>query len=202
MKLSPLDIKKQEFSKKFKGYSPDEVGSFLNMVAREMEDLLKKNLELEQKVKSLEGKLDNYTKIENVLQDTLLTTQKSAEETKSTAEIKAKTIIDEARVGAERITTDAREELLKVQREIEDLKNQKDKFVVNFKSLLDTQRSLLEMVEKRNREQKGFLRIKMKPDLSEEDLERVVDDFERQYESQNNEKTGDEGNFNEPDNQD
>jgi cell division initiation protein len=196
MKLSPLDIKKQEFGKKLRGFSPDEVGSFLDMVAGEMEDLLKKNLELEEKVKSLEGKLGNYTKIENVLQDTLLTTQKSAEETKSSAELKAKIIIDEARVGAEKIMADAREELLKVQREIEDLKNQKDGFVASFRSLLDTQRSLLEMMEKRNQETKSFLRVKMKPDLSEEDLERVVDDFERQYNSQNNTNVGDEGNFN------
>lgn len=196
MKLSPLDIKKQEFGKKFRGYSPDEVSSFLDMVAGEMEDLLKKNLELEEKVKSLDEKLGNYTRIENVLQDTLLTTQKSAEETKSTAELKARTIIDEARVGAEKIMADAREDLLKVQREIEDLKNQKDGFVANFRSLLDTQKSLLEMVEKRYEEKKSFLRIKMKPDLSEEDLERVVDDFERQYKAQNNTNDTSEGNSN------
>ncbi|UCC78849.1 MAG: hypothetical protein JSW64_11265, partial [Candidatus Zixiibacteriota bacterium] len=42
---------------------------------------------------------------------------------------------------------------------------------------------LLEMVEKRNEEKRSYLRIKMKPDLSEEDLERVVNDFERQYDS-------------------
>jgi dihydroorotate dehydrogenase len=52
------------------------------------------------------------------------------------------------------------------------------------------------MMEKRNQETKSFLRVKMKPDLSEEDLERVVDDFERQYNSQNNTNVGDEGNFN------
>lgn len=202
MKLSPLDIKKQEFGKKFRGYSRDEVISFLDMVADEMQDLLKKNLELDTKVKALEEKLANYTKIENVLQDTLLTTQKSAEETKSSAEIKAKNIIDEARVGAERIMADAREELLNVQRDIEDLKNQKDSFVVNFKSLLATQRSLLELVEKRDLEKKGFLRIKMKPDLTEEDLQRVVDDFEKQYNSFEGNDQGTHGDFNSSENQD
>ncbi len=191
MKISPLDIKKQEFGKKFSGYRPDEVHSFLDMVADEMEDLLKKNLELEEKVKSLEEKLSNYTRIEDVLQDTLLTTQKSAEETKSSAELKAKNIIDEANIGADKIIADAREKLLKIQSEIEDLKNQKEIFVINFKSLLDTQRSLLEMVEKRNEEKRSYLRIKMKSDLSEEDLEQVVDDFERQYDSHN--KKSEEG---------
>ncbi|UCC79758.1 MAG: DivIVA domain-containing protein [Candidatus Zixiibacteriota bacterium] len=194
MKITPLDIKKQEFGKKLNGYRPDEVNSFLDMVADEMEDLLKKNLEFEEKVKSLEEKLSNYTRIEDVLQDTLLTTQKSAEETKSSAELKAKNIIDEANISANKIIAEGREELLKIQKEIEDLKNQKEIYLINFRSLLDTQRSLLEMVEKRNEEKRSYLRIKMKPDLSEEDLERVVNDFERQYDSKskNSEDSGGE----------
>lgn len=183
MKISPLDIKKQEFGKKLRGYRPDEVHSFLDMVADEMEGLLKKNLELDERARVLEEKLSNYTRIENVLQDTLLSTQKSAEETKSSAELKARNIIDQANVSAEKIMADAREELLKIQKEIEDLKNQKEVYVINFRSLLDTQRSLLDMIEKRSEEKRGYLRIKMKPDLSEEDLDKVVDDFKRQYES-------------------
>ena len=187
MKISPLDIKKQEFGKKFSGYRPDEVHSFLDMVADEMEGLLKKNLEFEEKVRVLEEKLSNYTRIENVLQETLLSTQKSAEETKSAAEVKAKSIIGNAEVTAEKIMADTREELLKIQKEIEDLKNQKEVYVVNFRSLLDTQRSLLDMIEKRNSENRGYLRIKMKQDLSEEDLEKVVDDFKRQYDTKRGE---------------
>ena len=60
--------------------------------------------------------------------------------------------------------------------------------MINFRSLLDTQRSLLDMIEKRSEEKRGYLRIKMKPDLSEEDLDKVVDDFKRQYESRINEE--------------
>jgi cell division initiation protein len=184
MKISPLDIKKQDFGKKFRGYRPDEVHSFLNMVAGEMEGLLKKNLELEQKTNALEEKLLNYTKIEDVLQDTLLSTQKSAEETKSSAELKARNIIDKANITAEKIVADAREELLKIRKEIEDLKNQKEFFLVNFRSLIETQRTLLEAITKRTEENRSYLRIKMKPDLSEEDLDRVVDDFKRQYDTE------------------
>ena len=197
MKLSPLDIKKQEFGKKFNGFSPDEVHSFLDMVADEMEDLLKKNLEMEENIKSLEEKLANYTKIENVLQDTLLTTQKSAEETKLSAEQRAQTFVDEAKIRAERITADAHEELLGIQKEITDLKNQKDAFIINFKSMLETQKSLLEMVEKRNSTGGSTLKIRMKRDLSEDDLNRVVDDFERQQSTSN---ADDDGNGSKSDN--
>ena len=177
MTISPLDIKKQEFEKKFKGYDPDEVDSYLQLVAEEMEKILVKNNEYSQKVELLEVKLTNYTKIEDVLQDTLLSTQKSAEETKNAAEQKSKTILDEAEMRAQRLVADAREKLLQIQTEITDLRNQKEAFIINFKSLLSTQQNLLEMIEKRADRGETFQKIKMKPELSEEELDRVVSEF-------------------------
>jgi len=180
MKLTPLEIKKQEFGKVFRGYSPDEVHSYLEMVAEELENALKKNLELEENLSSLKDKLTNYTRIENVLQDTLVTTQKSAEEIKAVAEQKAKSITDEARVRAERILVEANERLLEIQREIADLKHQRYAFIVNFKSLLETQRALLESIDKRAGGKINFSPVKMKADLSEGELEKVVSEFEEQ----------------------
>ncbi len=41
MRLSPLDIKKQEFSRTIRrGYDPDEVHAFIDMLAGQWEDLL------------------------------------------------------------------------------------------------------------------------------------------------------------------
>jgi cell division initiation protein len=177
MKISPLDIKKQEFAKKFKGYDPDEVDSYLQMVADELETVIRKNIELNQKMELLEGKLSNYTTIENVLQDTLLNSQKSAEETKNLAEEKADRIIVEAEMRAEKILAEARQKLIEIQSEITDLRNQKDTFIVNFKSLISTQRTLLDLVEKRSEKGESFSQVKMKADLSNEELDKVIDEF-------------------------
>ena len=38
--LTPLEIQKQSFSKKFKGYEPAEVHGYLNLVAEEIERLI------------------------------------------------------------------------------------------------------------------------------------------------------------------
>ena len=38
--LTPLEIQKQTFSKKFKGYEPAEVHGYLNLVAEEIERLV------------------------------------------------------------------------------------------------------------------------------------------------------------------
>lgn len=180
MKITPLEIKKQEFGRAFRGYSPDEVHSYLEMVAEELEDALKKNLELEESLSSLKDKLTNYTRIETVLQDTLMTTQKSAEEIKAVAEQKAKSITDGARVRADRILVEANERLFEIRREIADLKHQREAFIVSFKSLLETQRALMENIDKEAKGERDYSPVKMKADLSEDQLEKVVSEFKEQ----------------------
>lgn len=180
MKITPLEIKKQEFGKAFRGYSSEEVHSYLEMIAEELENAFKENLELEEKVASLKEKLANYTRIETVLQDTLMTTQKSAEEIKTTAEQKAKVITDGARVRADRILADANERLLEIQREVADLKHQREAFIVSFRSLLETQRALLENIDRGANSKRDYFPVRMKADLSEDQLEKVVSEFEEQ----------------------
>ena len=180
MKITPLDIKKQEFGKKFKGYSTEEVDSYLQTLADEFEEALKKNLELEEKISSLEGRLSSYTKLENVLQNTLVNSQQSAEELKSSAEQKARIITDQARLTADRMLSDARLELVNVRREIEDLRHQRDAFVVSFKSLLETQHAMLEIIRKKGEKGFDFSPILMRADLSDDDLNRVVNEFEKE----------------------
>jgi len=180
VKITPLEIKKQEFPKQFRGYSPEEVRAYLESIAGEFEEALKKILELEEKITSLEVRISGYTKLEGVLQDALVSTQKSADELRATAEKKARVIIDEARVAADRTLSEARTELLNIRREAEDLKNQRDMFIVSFKSLLDTQHTLLEIIQKKGKEAVDFAPLRMRTDLSDADLERVAGEFEKE----------------------
>jgi cell division initiation protein len=182
VKITPLDIKKQEFAVKFRGYAPEEVHSYLEMAASELEDALKKNLELEQRMAMLEERLASYTRMETILQETLLTTQKAAEETKAMAEKKAQALIAEAQLMAQKIAGEANERLVAIQREIADLKNQKESFSISLRSLLETQLSLLEMAEKRldaRQEVSAPSPIKRKAEMSDAELEQIVDEFER-----------------------
>jgi len=192
VKITPLDIKKQEFEKKFRGYSPEEVHAYLDSVAAEFEEILKKNLELEEKLLSTEGKLNGYTKMESILQDTLVTTQKSSEDMKTAAEMKARGIIDEARVAAEKIISESRERVMQIRREIEDLKNQRESFIINLKSLLDTQRSMLELIQKSAEGKSDFNPVRMRSDLTDAELENVVNEFEKELSQ--NQNSGDSEN--------
>ena len=180
MKISPLDIKKQEFAVKFRGYSPDEVHAYLDMISSELEEALRKNLELEQKVSSQQERLTSYTRMETVLHETLVTTQKAAEDTKASAERKSEAIIAEANLAAQRIANETNERLVKIQKEIVDLTNQKETMIVSFRSLLETQLALLESMEKRQyKNAEEYTPVKKRSDLSDDELEAIVDEFER-----------------------
>jgi cell division initiation protein len=183
VKISPLDIKRQEFAVKFRGYSPDEVHAYLEMVAAELEDVSRRNLELEQKVNALEERVASYTRMETLLKETLVNTQRTAEETKAMAEKKAEALINDARLKVDKLQAETRERLVNIQREITDLKNQRDSFIVSFKSLLETQSALLEQIERREmtRQEQAteYTPIRKKADLSDEELDKVVDEFER-----------------------
>ena len=101
MKLTPLDIKKQEFTRTFRGVDAQEVHSFLQMVAEQWDGVLDENRRLEQKVRDLDGKLEHYRKIEEALQEALETARDNSHKTIENAQREAQIILKEARSAAE-----------------------------------------------------------------------------------------------------
>ena len=187
MRITPLDIKKQEFQTKLRGFEKTEVISFLEMVSLEMEELVRENLELKEKLQRASDKLASYTKIESALQNTLIATQESAEQMKVTAEGKAELIVREANAQSAKIIDDAYNKLSEFRREHISLKNQRAAFLVNFRSLLESQLKLLELIEKQADEKNKVLTIKKKAEMTDSDVDRVVEDFKRNIEPISNE---------------
>ena len=72
MKLTPLDIRHQEFKRGMRGYADEEVDEFLDEVADEYERLFKENIDLSERLESLEDKVKQYRRIEETLQKTLV----------------------------------------------------------------------------------------------------------------------------------
>ncbi|MCD6161616.1 MAG: DivIVA domain-containing protein [candidate division Zixibacteria bacterium] len=182
MKITPLDIKKQEFETRFRGFDKTEVASFLEMVSEEVENLIRENMELKEKLKRASDKLTNYTKIEAALQNTLVATQESAEQMKVAAEEKAELIVREANSRADKIVDDIYEKITDLRREYSSLKNQKAAFLVNFRSLLDSQLNLLGMMEKQAAQIDRALIIKKKAELTDSDVDKVVEEFTKDNE--------------------
>lgn len=149
MGITPLEIRKQEFRKTLRGYDHHEVRSFLEMVSNEIEKLLRENAGLAEKVKDLDAKIEDYRRMEKILQDTLTTTQRATEELKDGAKKEAETIIANSKMEAQRFLREAQTELAKTKEETKMIEHQKLLLVSEFRGLLESYLRLLERLEKK-----------------------------------------------------
>ena len=147
MKITPLDLRKQEFKKAFRGYDAEEVDAFLEIVAAEFEQISKENASLREKIESLGTTLSEYRNLEKTLQDTLLTAQRATEAARTNAQREADLIVRDAQIRAERIVDQARAQLNEIRQTIANLKMQRDSFLARLKALLNSQIELLETLE-------------------------------------------------------
>ncbi len=85
MRITPLDIQQKQFKVRLRGFDMEEVYSFLELIREELEELLKENSMLKEKVAILENQLEEYRKIEQSIRDTLMTAQKLVEDYKTNA---------------------------------------------------------------------------------------------------------------------
>jgi len=146
VKLTPLDIRKQEFKKSMRGYDPEEVEAFLIMVADELELLLRdKNLQSDELIK-LRTQLRDYQQVEHTLRETLMKATTTVEESRFNSLREAELRIHEAELQAEKIIEQAKEELQELHSEINLLRAQKESFSRRLRHLLESQIELLDVL--------------------------------------------------------
>lgn len=148
MKLTPLDIKQQQFRMKFRGYDGDEVDTFLEIVAADFEALIRENSSLKEKLSELQSEVDEMRKMDKELKNTLLSAQQLKEDITSNAAREAQLVVKEARLKAEEIVRQAQARLSKAQEEVEALKKQRDLFAIKLRSIIDSHLKMLEMESK------------------------------------------------------
>ncbi len=170
MRITPMDIEQQEFSKSFRGYNEEEVDDFLDKIVKDYEELINENVRLNEEIERMQEKLKEFSEIEETLRSALLNAQKSAEEMKGRVESEAKIIIEKAELEAKALKQQEfqREDLVK--NEIDNLRRYKFTFKEKFKSMLSL---YLKMIENEDFEEVGNYDIKGE-EISKEKIEEKV----------------------------
>ena len=148
MKITPADIKNQSFNKSLRGYDRAEVDAFLNLVAGDLEELVKENSGMKERLLEFEAKVGGHKDVEKVIQELLLSARKSAEEVKKNAEKEAELWLREAKIKSERMLEETHAVLSDLRKQIVELKDSKRSYILRLKSILDTQLKILESMEK------------------------------------------------------
>lgn len=148
MKISPLDIQQQQFKGKlFGGLDSEDVDAFLQVVAEEMENLIRENNDLKEQARKVALDMEEMGRREVDLRETMLAAQKVTEEMKANARKEATLLISEAELKGEGILANAEKKLVELNSQVQELRRQKMQFETAFKSLLDTHFKMLSLHE-------------------------------------------------------
>lgn len=144
MRITPLDVRKQEFRKAVRGFDCDEVRAFLATLADEYETVLVDNKQIRDTLMEQEDKISEYKNMERTLRDTLMTAEKLMQETKETATREGEIIIMGAHQKAKGVLEECRIRTEELRREIVGLRKEKETYLARFKGLAEAQISFVE----------------------------------------------------------
>lgn len=145
MVATPLDLQKgKDFRKSFRGYNTREVDNYLAKFLRDYEQIYRQNMDLQEQLEDLKEKLNQYERIEETLQKTLVFAQETAEDVKRNAEEEASLIVEKARLHGENIVKAAERQRNELQAEYERLKQLEAAYRAQLKSFFQAQLLLLD----------------------------------------------------------
>ncbi len=147
MKLTPLDIKKQEFKKVLRGFDTVEVDAFLDTLSAEFADLQKQIKEMREQAIESEVQLRDFKQKERDLQQVLMQAQENSSRTIENARKEGELIIQESELKASQILDHARMEIMRAKEEVTNLRAKKEALISRLKVLLNSEVELIKALE-------------------------------------------------------
>jgi DivIVA domain-containing protein len=151
-RLTPVDIRAQEFSRAAWGYSAADVEDFRDRVAEEMERLARERVALEERLHNFREQLKSLREREKAINDAVMMAQELREDTKQSASQEAELIIREAHAKAESIVQESRSTEASLRQDIEEAQQQFTTYLTSFRRLLDRQLAQLDALEAHERD--------------------------------------------------
>jgi len=148
VRITPLDIRNHPFGKQLRGYDREEVDAFLTMVAEDFESLVREAEGLRKAVAKLEGRVEEFTSNESILQETLTTAHKLSEDLKQTAIREAEATVGQAEIRGEKILDAAHRRAAKLQEDIREMKSLRGRIASVVRSTIETHLTLLDGLSK------------------------------------------------------
>ena len=147
--LTPLDVRKKkgDFARGLRGYDPAAVDHFLDLVAERMEELVRENLGLRERVAQSNESLTSFREREKALNEALVTAQQMREEIRAQAAREADLVVQEGRAEADRISGEARSQLAIAAESLRRVQGDRVKFLRSFRSFLERQLADVEQEE-------------------------------------------------------
>jgi cell division initiation protein len=147
MKVTPLEIRQQQFPLRFRGLDPAEVDKFLELVAGDMEDLIRENARLRDGLARKDQELQRMQQGEDELKKALTAIQQIREEWIGRAEKQAEQVVIESELKAKQLQVEAERRLEALQHDVQELTRQRRQLIAGIRGILEEQLQALEILE-------------------------------------------------------
>jgi cell division initiation protein len=147
VKISPMDVQRQAFTTRFRGFDPDEVRAFLAVVAEEMAALQRDKDAVEQQLRQLEQIVAEHRERETILKNTLLTAQKASEDIRENARKEAELLVKQAELQADHLLELAQGRAHDLEHGIMDLRAHRSALRTDVRALITRLTHVLDLQE-------------------------------------------------------
>jgi len=151
-RLTAMEIEKQDFKRKVRGFDPDDVRMYLHSVAEEIERLNLENGEFREEIGRLKQAAQEIRGREQALQQTLVTAQSLTGQMKDKAKAEAELMVRRARLNSERMLQQAQDQLARLETEISRCKLERDLFERRLRGTIEEHMMLLDQRQDSDRE--------------------------------------------------
>jgi len=147
MDLTPNDVRNYEFSSQMRGYSKDEVDSFLDQVAGALEVAKQEQLKLSMEVESLKSQVSGLKQFEETIKSAAIDARRNADLTMANAKQEAQTLMSKARQEAEDLVTKKAQSLAEIENQITKLSLTKKSYLNKIKQMIQSHLEMLEEID-------------------------------------------------------
>ena len=98
--ITPADIENKDFSRVKKGYSPEEVDDFLDLIILDMEKLIRENRQLKEELGKAHVQVDKHMSTETSVYETLEAAKSLMNDIAASAERRAEILLKNAELEA------------------------------------------------------------------------------------------------------
>lgn len=152
MRITPLEVQNHHFSRRFSGLDPEEVASFLKMVADDYQEMVRENQQLKDSVRQLEKRNDELAGGEKILRATLVSAQSMAEKLRETAVAESEVLLNTAELRAEKILDASHRRAATLSEEIRELRGLRKRFASSLRSTIDSHLGMIDRLEQEDDE--------------------------------------------------
>ena len=169
--ITPSDIENKEFRRVKKGFDPDEVDEFLDLIIVDMEKLIKENRRLKDELAKVSSQVDKHVNSESTVYETLAAAKQLMNDIAASAERRAEILLKNAELQADMITREAKENISRYTDEGNRLMSRVDLLRERYRSMLKDE---LDRVNEDNNDffsefRNDFMPASMQ-DLSDDDM--------------------------------